>query len=81
MDDYLYATLESNGWFRCDGLHHPGVPTLLQDVLRRFDYTGLPAYHGRSYRQFRLGRCKVHVDILAHPHRPGHDGLVYHGSG
>jgi hypothetical protein len=28
---------------------------------------GLPAYRGRLYHQFRLGRCKVHVDIPAHP--------------
>jgi hypothetical protein len=40
---------------------------LLRDVLHRFDYTGLPEYCGRPYHQFRLGRCKVHVGILAHP--------------
>jgi hypothetical protein len=28
---------------------------------------GLPAYHGRPYRQFGLGHCKVQVDIPAHP--------------
>jgi hypothetical protein len=68
MDDYPYFTLEADGWFRCDGLHCPGFPTLLRDVLHCFGYTGLPAYHGRPYRQFGLGRYKVHVDILAHPH-------------
>jgi hypothetical protein len=26
-----------------------------------------PVYRGRLYYQFRLGHCKVHVDILAHP--------------
>jgi NADPH-dependent ferric siderophore reductase len=31
---------------------------------------GLPTYHSRPYRQFGLGRCKVHVDILAHPTDP-----------
>jgi hypothetical protein len=31
---------------------------------------GLPAYHGRPYRQFGLGCCKVHVDIPAHPTNP-----------
>jgi hypothetical protein len=67
MDDYPYATLGADGWFHCDGLHYPGFPTLLWDVLHRFGYTGLPAYRGRSYRQFGLARCKVHVDILAHP--------------
>jgi hypothetical protein len=35
-------------------------------VLHRFGYTELPTYHGRPYRQFGLGHCKVHVDILAH---------------
>jgi hypothetical protein len=70
MDDYPYATLGADGWFCCDGLHCPGFPTLLWDVLHRFGYTGLPAYHGRLYHQFGLGRCKVHVDILAHPSDP-----------
>jgi hypothetical protein len=70
MDDYPYATLGADGWFRCDGLHRPGFPILLWDVLHRFGYTGLPVYHGRPYHQFGLGRCKVHVDILAHPTDP-----------
>jgi hypothetical protein len=70
MDDYPYATLRANGWFRCDGLHRPGFPTLLQDVLHHFGYIGLPAYHGRPYHQFGLGRCKIHVDIPAHPTDP-----------
>jgi hypothetical protein len=70
MDDYPYATLGANGWFCCDGLHRPGFPTLLQDVLHHFGYMGLPAYHGRPYHQFGLGRCKVHVDIPAHPTDP-----------
>jgi hypothetical protein len=67
MDDYLYAALGADRWFRCDGLHRPRFPTRLQDVLHRFGYTGFPAYHSRPYRQFRLGHCKVHVDIPAHP--------------
>jgi hypothetical protein len=67
MDDYPYATLGAEGWFRCDGLHRLGFPTLLWDILHRFGYTGLPAYCGRPYRQFRLGHYKVHVDISAHP--------------
>jgi hypothetical protein len=66
MDDYPYATLGADGWFRCDGLHRPGFPTLLWDELHRFGYTGLPAYRGRPYHQFGPGRCKVHVDIPAH---------------
>jgi hypothetical protein len=70
MDDYPYATLGADGWFCCDGLHRPGFPTLLQDVLHRFGYMGLPAYRGRPYRQFGLGRCMVHVDIPAHPTDP-----------
>jgi hypothetical protein len=67
MDDYPYATLGADGWFRCDGLHRPGSPTLLRDVLHRFGYTGFPTYRGCPYHQFGLGRCKVHVDIPAHP--------------
>jgi hypothetical protein len=67
MDDYPYATLGADGWFHCDGLHRPGFPTLLWDVLHRFGYTGLPTYRGCPYRQFGLRRCKVHVNILAHP--------------
>jgi hypothetical protein len=39
-------------------------------VLHLFGYTGFPVYRGRPYRQFRLGRCKVHVDISAHPTDP-----------
>jgi hypothetical protein len=70
MDDYPYATLGADGWFRCDGLHRPGFPTLIWDVLHRFGYVGLPAYRGRPYRQLGLGRCKVHVDIPAHPTDP-----------
>jgi septal ring factor EnvC (AmiA/AmiB activator) len=38
--------------------------------LHRFGYTGFPVYHGRPYRQLGLGRCKVHVDIPAHPTDP-----------
>jgi hypothetical protein len=70
MHDYPYATLGADGWFRCDGLHRPGFFTLLRDVLHRFGYTGFPAYRGCLYRQFGLGRCKVHVDIPAHPTDP-----------
>jgi hypothetical protein len=70
MDDYPYATLGADGWFRCDRLHHPGFPTLLRDVLHRFIYTGLSAYRGCPYHQFGLAHCKVHVDILAHPTDP-----------
>jgi hypothetical protein len=70
MDDYPYAILGADGWFRCDGLHRPGFPTLLRDVLHRFSYTGLPAYHSHPYRQFGLGHCKVHMDIPAHPTDP-----------
>jgi hypothetical protein len=70
MDDYPYATLRADGWFRCDGLHRPGFLTLLRDVLHRFGYMGLPTYRGHPYRQFGLGRCKLNVDILAHPTDP-----------
>jgi hypothetical protein len=70
MDDYPYATLGADGWFCCDGLHRPGFPTLHWDVLHRFGYTGISTCHSRPYRQFGLGRCKVYVDILAHPADP-----------
>jgi hypothetical protein len=70
MNDYPYTTIGSNRWFRCDGLHLPGFPTLLWNVLHHFGYTGLPAYRGRLHHQFRLGPCKIHVDILAHPTDP-----------
>jgi hypothetical protein len=70
MGNYPYATLRADRWFRCNGLHRPGFPTLLRDVLHRFGYTGLPTYHALPYHQFRLGRCKVHVNILAHPTDP-----------
>jgi hypothetical protein len=70
MDDYPYATFGADGWFRCDGLHRPGFPTLLQDVLHRFGYTGLLAYCGHPYCQFGLARCKIHLDIPAHPTDP-----------
>jgi NADPH-dependent ferric siderophore reductase len=39
-------------------------------MLHRFGYTGIPTYRGHPYRQFGLGRCKVHVDISAHPTNP-----------
>jgi hypothetical protein len=73
MDDYPYATLGADGWFRCDGLDRPGFPTLLQDVLHRFGYTGFPAYRGRPYHQFGLERaahqaltkfCERHLPVL-----------------
>jgi hypothetical protein len=67
MDDYPYATLGANRWFHCDGLHHPSFRTLLWDVLHRFGCSGIPAYRGRLYHQFGLGRFEVHVDIPAHP--------------
>jgi hypothetical protein len=70
MDDYPYTTLGADGWFCCDRLHRPGFPTLLRDVLHRFDYTSFPAYSGRPYHQLGLGHCKVHVDILARPTNP-----------
>jgi hypothetical protein len=70
MDDYLYATLGADRWFRCQWLHRSGFPILLRDVLHRFSYMGLPTYHGRPYHQFGLGRCKVHVDIPAHSTDP-----------
>jgi hypothetical protein len=71
MDDYPYATLGANGWLRCDGLHHPGFPTLLWDMLYHFGHTGTPVYHGLPKCEFGCGRYEVHVDILAHLSDPG----------
>jgi hypothetical protein len=71
MDDDPYATFEADGWLRCDGLHRPGFPTLLRDVMHRFGYSETPAYHGRPYHEFGHGCCEVHVDVLAHPSDPG----------
>jgi hypothetical protein len=36
-------------------------------MLHHFGYTGISTYRGHLYHQFRLGHCKVHVDIPAHP--------------
>jgi hypothetical protein len=71
MNDYPYATLGADGWLRCDELHRPGFPTLFQNVLHRFGHTGTPAYCGRPYREFKRGRCEVHVDVTAHPSNLG----------
>jgi hypothetical protein len=71
MDDYHYATLGADGWLRCNGLHRPGFPTLLQDVLHRFGHTETPAYRSHPYHEFGRGRCEVHVDIPAYPSNPG----------
>jgi hypothetical protein len=70
MNDYPYATLGADRWLRCDGLHRPGFPTFLWDVLHRFGYTGTPVYCGRLYREFRRGCCEVHVDVPTHPSDP-----------
>jgi hypothetical protein len=71
MDDYPYATLGANRWLRCDRLHCPSFPTLLQNVLHRFGHMGTTVYRGRPYSEFRSGCCEVHVDIPAHPSDPG----------
>jgi hypothetical protein len=67
MDDYPYATLRADGWLCCDRLHRLGFPTLFQDVLHRFGYTGTPAYRRRLYREFGRGCYEVHV---GHPDSP-----------
>jgi hypothetical protein len=70
MDDYPYAILGADRWLRCDGLHRPGFPTLLRDVLHCFCFTETPAYYNRLFCEFECGRCEVHVDILTHPSDP-----------
>jgi hypothetical protein len=67
MDDYPYVILRADGRLCCDRLHHPSFPTLIRDVLHRFSHTETPAYRGRLYREFRCGRCEVHMDVQAHP--------------
>jgi hypothetical protein len=67
MDDYPYSTLGTDGWLRCDGLHHPNFPTLLWDMLHRFGFTGTPTYRGRLYREVGHGHCEVHMDVPPHP--------------
>jgi hypothetical protein len=70
MDDYPYATLGADGCHCCNGLHRPGFPMLLRDVLYRFGYTGTPAYRSRPYCEFGRSRYEVHVDIPTHPFDP-----------
>jgi hypothetical protein len=65
--DYPYVVLGANGWLRCDRLHCSGFPTLLQNVLHCFGFTGSPTYHGRLYCEFGCGCCEVHLDISTHP--------------
>jgi hypothetical protein len=65
MDDYHMPPLELTDGSVVIGCTAPVFP-LLQDVLHRFGYTRIPTYSGHPYHQFRLGRYKVHVDILAH---------------
>jgi hypothetical protein len=47
--------------------HQPLFPTLLQDMLHRFGYTGTPVYRGRRYHEFEHGHCEVHADVATHP--------------
>jgi hypothetical protein len=70
MDDYPYITLGADGWLRSDNLHPPGFPTLFQDVLHHFGFTGTPAYHGHLYCEFGHGCCEVYVDVLSYPSDP-----------
>jgi hypothetical protein len=70
MDNYPYATLGADRWYRCDGIHRPGFTTLLRDVLHQFGYTGTPAYRGHPYHQFRCGCFRVYLDIPTHPSDP-----------
>jgi hypothetical protein len=71
MDNYPYATLRTDEWLRCDGLHRLGLPTLFWDVLHHFGHTGTPTYRDYPYHEFGRGCCEVHVDVSAHPSDPG----------
>jgi hypothetical protein len=70
MDEYPYTFLGAEGWQCSDGLHRPSFPTLLQDMLHCFGFTGTPTYQGHLYREFGHGRCEVHVDIPPHRSNP-----------
>jgi hypothetical protein len=32
-------------------------------VLQRFGYKEKPDYHGHVFREFKIGHCKVRIDI------------------
>jgi hypothetical protein len=53
-----------------DGLHRPGFPRLLWDVLQPFGYVEKADYHGHVFREFNIGRCEVLVDIPLNPKQP-----------
>jgi hypothetical protein len=67
MDNYPYATLGADGWFRCDRLHNPDFPTLLQNVLHCFGYMRTPRVPWPPVPSVRAWALKVLVDILTHP--------------
>jgi hypothetical protein len=70
MDAYHYCRIGPDGSLTTDGLHRPGFPRLLWDVLQRFGYVEKPDYHNRVFHEFKFGRCEVRVDILINAKQP-----------
>jgi hypothetical protein len=70
MDAYPYCRVGPNGSLITNGLHHPGFPTLLWNMLQHFDYVEKPAYHGCIFREFQIGRSEVHVDMMLNTKQP-----------
>jgi hypothetical protein len=70
MDAYPCCHVGPDGLLTTDGLHRPGFPRLLWDVMQRFGYVEKPDYHGRVFHKFKIGRCEVHVDIPLNAKQP-----------
>jgi hypothetical protein len=70
MDAYPYCHVSPDGSLTTDGLHRPEFPGLLWDVLQRFGYVEKPDYRGRVFREFKIGRCEVRVNIPLNPKQP-----------
>jgi hypothetical protein len=64
LNDYPHFYLTEDGRSCSMGLHCPGFPRVLYDVLIHLGYDGdAPVYHGRLPRVHDLDRCEVSVTI------------------
>jgi hypothetical protein len=79
MEDYPYATLRADGWFRCGGLHRPSFPILLGDMLHCFGYTGTPHIPWSPVPSFQTWVLQGPCGHSGSPHWSDHHGLVHHG--
>jgi hypothetical protein len=70
MDAYRYCCVGPDSSLTTDGLHCPGFPLLLWDVLQSFGYLDKLDYHGRVCHKFQIGHCKVHIDIPLNANQP-----------